>query len=654
MSHALWQPSEQYRRQSNLWRFMQFVNTEWRTSFCDYDATYRWSIEHKAEFWQGVWRFCAIESSNAWTEVLSRTQTFPGYEWFSGARLNFAQNLLRQHKVYPDKPALICRGENSTRRQLTYAELYSQVARLSQAMRALGVQCGDRVAGYMPNTAQTVVAMLASASLGAVWSSCSPDFGVNAVVDRFGQIAPKLLFVSDGYFYKGQPINTLAKVKQIRDAIGGIGQIIVVPFISETPDISQLPGALLFDKVLAAQSDTHCEFEQLPFNHPLYILYSSGTTGAPKCIVHGAGGTLIQHLKELQLHTDIKPEDTVFYYTTCGWMMWNWLVSALATGASVVLYDGSAFHPDAQHLLHIAQQENISVFGASAKYLSALQKSGVKPAQSLALPALRTVLSTGSPLSGELFDYVYRDVKTEVQLSSISGGTDIISCFALGNPLLPVYRGELQCRGLGMEVAVYNDAGAAVVEQTGELVCKPPFPSMPVSFWNDPGAHKYRKAYFNKFPGVWAHGDFARLTARGGLVIEGRCDAVLNPGGVRIGTAEIYRPVESLSQVLEAIAVAQSWRDDVRIILFVKLTPGTTLNDELRAKIKETIRLQASPRHVPAKILQVEDIPRTVSGKIVELAVTHVIHQRPVNNIDALANPQALEQFKNRPELQED
>jgi acetoacetyl-CoA synthetase len=654
MPTVLWQPSEQYRQQSNLWRFIQYVNADLHAAFSDYETVYQWSIDHKAEFWQYVWRFCAIVSSQSWSQVLSESESFPGYEWFRGARLNFAQNLLRHRWLDPDKTALIFRGENDTRRQFSYAQLYTQVARLSHAMRDLGVGCGDRVAAYLPNTPQTVIAMLAATSIGAVWSSCSPDFGVNAVVDRFGQIEPKLLFVSDGYFYKGKAIETLAKAKQIQDNIGSITHTVVLPFISDRPDLSRLSKALLFDELVASQTDAHCHFEQLPFHHPLYILYSSGTTGAPKCIVHGAGGTLIQHLKELQLHTDIKPDDTVFYYTTCGWMMWNWLVSTLATGATVVLYDGAPFYPEPERLIDIAHQENISVFGTSAKYLSALHKSGAKPARRLELPALRTVLSTGSPLSAELYEYVYHDLSVRVQLSSISGGTDIISCFALGNPLLPVHSGELQCRGLGMDVAVYNEAGVAVVGQTGELVCKPPFPSMPTRFWNDPGAQKYRHAYFEKYPGVWSHGDFALLTERGSLIIQGRCDAVLNPGGVRIGTAEIYRPVEQLPQVQEAIAVAQSWRDDTRIVLFVKLTPGITLDEELKAKLREVIRLHASPRHVPAKILQVDDIPRTVSGKIVELAVTHVIHQRPVDNIDALANPEALAQFSNRPELQED
>jgi acetoacetyl-CoA synthetase len=509
---------------------------------------------------------------------------------------------------------------------------------------------GDRVVGFMPNVPETVVAMLAAASIGATWSSCSPDFGIQGVLDRFGQIAPKVLFTADGYFYGGKTLDSLAPIAGVLAQLPSVQQVVVVPYVSATPDFTTLRNATHYrDFGMAGQA---LAFAALPFDHPLYILYSSGTTGVPKCIVHGAGGTLLQHQKEHLLHSDLKPGDRLLYFTTCGWMMWNWLVSVLAVGATAVLYDGSPTYPDARVLWRIAESEKLAVFGTSARYLAAIEKEGVRPGAEFRLDALRTLLSTGSPLAPEGFEYVYRDIKADVQLSSISGGTDIVSCFVLGSPVLPVYRGEIQCRGLGMRVEIFDEDGHPIIGRPGELVCTAPFPSMPVGFWNDPDGSRYRAAYFERFPNVWCHGDYAALTGHGGVIIYGRSDAVLNPGGVRIGTAEIYRQVEKLDEVLESLAVGQDWKNDVRVILFVRLRAGVTLSDSLQQKIRETIRSNTTSRHVPARIIAVPDIPRTISGKIVELAVRNVIHGRPVKNTDALANPQALDHFRNLPELE--
>jgi acetoacetyl-CoA synthetase len=534
----------------------------------------------------------------------------------------------------------------------TYAELRRVVARLAGALRDAGVGPGDRVAGFLPNCPEAVIAMLAATSLGATWSSCSPDFGVQGVLDRFGQIRPKVLFTADGYRYNGKRIDSMARIGGVLEQLEGVERVVLVPFLDPEPEISALPGAIGWHEFLS--DETKLEFAQLPFDHPLYILYSSGTTGVPKCIVHGVGGTLLQHAKEHRLHTDIGREDVVFYFTTCGWMMWNWLVSGLATGATLVLYDGNPFHPGPEALWKIAEEEGITVFGTSAKYLAAVEKASYAPGRHHVLERLRAILSTGSPLMPASFDFVYRDIKADVQLASISGGTDIVSCFALGSPVLPVYRGELQCRGLGMAVEIFDDQGRSHVDEPGELVCTRPFPSMPVGFWNDPDGSKYRAAYFERFPGTWHHGDWARLTPHGGLIIYGRSDAVLNPGGVRIGTAEIYRQVEKLEEIVESLAVGQDWGDDQRVVLFVRLREGMTLDEVLQAKIRKTIRENTTPRHVPAKILQVHDIPRTLSGKIVELAVRNVVHGRAVKNTDALANPEALEEFRGRPELAEE
>ena len=612
----------------------------------DYASLYAWSIEAPTDFWDAVWQFCGIESAVGYRCVLREAGRMPGAKWFEGATLNFAENLLAPAR---EGPALKFANERGDHMTLSWSELRRQVASVAARLRALGVSRGDRVAAFIANRPEAVVAMLATASLGAVWSSCSPDFGADAVLDRFGQIRPKVLFATDGYFYNGKSIDSMPSVRAIAARLPELAAVVIVPYRSAAPDIAGLAHAELFDESLAATREL--VFEAVAFDAPLYILYSSGTTGVPKCIVHGVGGTLLQHRKEHVLHTDVKPGDVVFYFTTCGWMMWNWLVSALASGATLMLYDGAPSHPDPGVLWRLAERERIAVFGTSAKYLSALEKSGYEPLAHHSLPALRSILSTGSPLAPASFDYVYAKIKEDVQLASIAGGTDLISCFALGNPLLPVYRGELQCRGLGMRVEIYTADGRSVRGEKGELVCTAPFPSMPIGFWNDADGRKYHAAYFERFANVWHHGDYAELTAHDGLVIYGRSDAVLNPGGVRIGTAEIYRIVEQLPEIAESIVVGQDWGDDTRIVLFVRLQPGATLDAALERRVRAAIRRRASPRHVPAKILAVADIPRTMNGKIVELAVREAIHGRPIGNRDALANPEALAFFVNRPEL---
>jgi acetoacetyl-CoA synthetase len=613
-------------------------------------------------FWSAVWKFCDVVATprgdeRPWDEVVvGLDRMLPpaeeGPRWFEGARLNFAENLLRHRG---SREALVFWNEEGRQRARTYDELYREVAIVASVLRGMGVGIGDRVAGFMPNIPETVVAMLATSSIGAIWTSCSPDFGVTSVLDRLGQIKPKVLFSVDGYRYATKIHDCLERVSEIADQIPEIELVIVVDYASSNPDVSGIRSAVRYSYVLADSGEEApvLSFEQLPFDHPLYIMYSSGTTGLPKCMVHSSGGTLLQHLKELVLHTDLKPEDTIFYFTTCGWMMWNWLVSSLATGATVVLYDGSPVHPDPNILMDMAEKEKITVFGTSAKYISLIEKEGLRPRDSHDLSALRTILSTGSPLLPESYDYVYESVKEDVCLSSISGGTDLISCFALGNPFSPVYRGEIQARGLGMKVDAFDDTGNAVLGASGELVCTMPFPSMPIRFWNDESGELYRKAYFDRYPGAWCHGDWIEITQSGGLVISGRSDATLNPAGVRIGTAEIYRQVEQLPEVLEAIVVGQEWEGDTRVVLFVRLRDGVELDMALQDIIRKHIRTNATPRHVPSKILQVADIPRTRSGKISELAVSNVIHGRAIENTAALANPEALEFYRNRSELDE-
>jgi acetoacetyl-CoA synthetase len=572
----------------------------------------------------------------------------PGAKWFEDTRLNFAENLLVRDD---DHVAIVFANERDARRQLTYRELRAEVGRVAAGLREMGIGPGDRVAGFVPNLPETLVAMLATTSLGAAWTSCSPDFGINGVLDRFGQVAPRVLFAADGYFYSGKTLDSLAPVRGVLEKLPSVERVVVIPYVAARPDLTGLPNAVHFGEF--GRGGAAPEFARVPFDTPLFVMYSSGTTGVPKCIVHGVGGTLLQHRKEHLLHGDLKPDDRLFFFTTCGWMMWNWLASALATGCTLVLYEGSPFAPDRDVLWRLAERERVTHFGTSPKYLSALQKDGGAPGRDFDLGALRTVFCTGSPLAPEQFDYVHAAVKTDVHLASISGGTDIISCFCLGNPWLPVYRGEIQSPGLGMQTQVFDDAGRPVREQQGELVCTAPFPSMPIGFWNDADGAKYRAAYFERFDGVWCHGDHAVHTAHGGFLILGRSDAVLNPGGVRIGTAEIYRQVEKLDEILESLAVGQDWDNDVRVVLFVRLRPGVALDAALEKRIRDTIRANTTPRHVPARIVAVPDIPRTISGKIVELAVRNVIHGRPVRNTDALANPQALEHFRDRPELRD-
>ena len=647
MTEPLWQPAPERAANTHLARFIQLIGQKLDPSVRDWDSLYHFSIDRPADFWTAVWEFGDVVSSRRGKAVDENWPEMPGTRFFPEARLNFAENLLKHRD---ERSALIFAGEDGAMRHISYAELYQQVARVAEGLKAAGVSEGDRVAGYLPNLPETVIAMLAASSIGAVWSSCSPDFGVQGVLDRFGQIEPKVLFACAAYRYNGKNFDCLGRVRELAENIPSIERIVIAPFMDPDPDLTGLDRAISWDDFTNNGAEA-IEFAQLPFDHPLYILYSSGTTGVPKCIVHGAGGTLLQHLKELMLHTDLKRDDRLFYFTTCGWMMWNWLVSGLAVGSTVVLYDGSPFYPDGNVLWDLADEVGISVFGTSAKWIAACDKSGIKPRETHELEDLKAILSTGSPLLPESFDYVYRQIKADVQLSSISGGTDIVSCFALGNPLLPVYKGELQCRGLGMKVEIRADDGRVVVDETGELTCSQPFPCMPVRFWNDPDGAKYRAAYFETHPGIWSHGDYARLTPRGGVVIYGRSDATLNPGGVRIGTAEIYRQVEKLDEVLESICVGQDFDGDVRVVLFVRLRDGVVLGDDLRDRIRKTIRANTTPRHVPAKVIAVPDIPRTVSGKITELAVRDVIHGRAVKNTSALANPEALEHYRDLAEL---
>ncbi len=646
----LWRPSPARIQDANLTRFIGCVNARRGTRLREYRELYAWSLIEPASFWSELARFGDVRAEWGTGPVIENPGCMPGARFFPDTRLNFAENLLR---FDDDQPALVFCNERGTRRSLSYRELRSEVARVAEGLRAAGIVAGDRVAGFLPNLPETAIAMLATASIGATFSSCSPDFGVRGVLDRFGQISPRVLFTADGYFYAGKQLDSLQPMSEVLAKLPSVERVVVIPYADAQPQLSRLgdaaPRACLWREF--GTGPALPKFVPLPFNHPLYILYSSGTTGVPKCIVHGAGGTLLQHQKEHLLHTDLKRSDRLFYFTTCGWMMWNWLMSGLASGATLVLYDGSPFHPQPGVLWHMAQEERITIFGTSAKYLAALEKSTFVPAASVDLTALRTILSTGSPLLPEGFDYVYRSVKADLQLASISGGTDIVSCFALGCPTQPVYRGEIQCRGLGMAVEIFDDAGRPLRGERGELVCTAPFPSMPVGFWNDPDGAKYRAAYFERFPGVWHHGDYASLTEHDGIVIYGRSDAVLNPGGVRIGTAEIYSAVESLPQILEALAVGQDWQGDVRVVLFVRLKSGVELDEALKKEIRDAIRTQTTPRHVPAKIIAVPDIPRTLSGKVTELAVRNVIHGLPVKNVDALANAGALEHFRDLPEL---
>jgi len=626
---------------------MELARTELDPGILEYRDLHAYSIENPAEFWRAVWEFCEIVGYPG-NETVTGLETMTGAKWFPGARLNFAENLLR----YRDgQAAILFKSETGETAELSYQDLYTAVAQTASALRAEGVEAGDRVAGYMPNLPETVIAMLAATSIGAMWSSCSPDFGIDGVVDRLGQIEPKVLFCAAAYSYNGKTHDCLDKVRSIVKSIPSILKTVVVPYANPAAKLGKIRAAVWLQDFVD-QEAAEIEFVRLPFDHPLYIMYSSGTTGVPKCITHGAGGTLLQHQKEHVLHTNLRRSDRICYFTTCGWMMWNWLVSSLAVGATIVLYDGSPFYPSATAMFDLIDEFSVTVFGTGAKSISGWEKAGVKPRQSHQLNSLLTLLSTGSPLSPESYDYVYSEIKQNLCLSSISGGTDIISCFVPGCPILPVYRGEIQCAGLGMAVAIKRDDGSeADIDETGELCCTLPFPAMPVFFWGDEDGSKYRSAYFEKFPGIWAQGDFAKKTEHGGYVIFGRSDSTLNPAGVRIGTSEIYRQVENLDEVLESLCVGQDWDDDVRVVLFVKLRQGITLDEGLQDRIRKAVRQNTTPRHVPARIVQVADIPRTISGKIVELAVRNVIHGRPVSNVDALANPEALELYRDLPEL---
>lgn len=652
MGKKLWEPSPDKIQNANMTRFMNFLKEKRNLDFTLYEDLYDWSIANRAAFWSALWDFSEVITSKAYDNVLENPDEMLGSKWFLGARLNFAENLLRYRDEHP---ALIFISEPEDRSPvtLTYKELYDQVARLAKALRDSGIKAGDRVVGFLPNFNETVVAMLAAASLGAVWSSCSPDFGQQGVLDRFGQIQPKILFTADGYFYNGKTFDSLQRVSEILRDLPDIEKVVVIPFANSNPDISIIPNSILYENFLSKESGGEIQFEQLPFDHPLYILYSSGTTGIPKCMVHGAGGTLLQHYKELVLHSNLTREDKIFYFTTSGWMMWHWLISSLAVGATILLFDGSPFYPDSGRLFKLAQDQGMTIFGTSARYIAAVEKSELKPQDKFNLEELKAMLSTGSPLTEENFEFVYRHIKSDLQLASISGGSDIISCFALGNPIGAVFAGELQCRGLGMNVDVFDESGKSIKNQKGELVCMASFPSQPIYFWNDSDYSKYKKAYFEVYPNIWRHGDYAELTEHNGMIIYGRSDATLNPGGVRIGTAEIYRQVEAFDEILDSLVVGQNWQDDVRVILFVKLAEGVEFNDDLMKKIKTTIRTNCTPRHVPAKIIPIRDIPYTISGKKVELAVKKMIEGEPVLNRDALGNPEALDLYKDIPELKE-
>jgi acetoacetyl-CoA synthetase len=634
-----------------MYRFINFINEKYSQNFTEYPSLYQWSIENIPDFWAAMWEFAGIKASKPYGQIIDDLGKMPGAKWFSGTRLNFAENLLRYRD---NQTALIFKGEDQVAARMTYAELYDEVARVAISLRAAGVKSADRVVGFMPNMPETIIAMLAATSIGATWSSCSPDFGIKGVLDRFGQIQPKVIFTADGYFFKGKHLDSLERISNIIKKLPSIEKLVVVPYTEKNPDINGLPNAILYNDFKSSESNLEIEFEQLSFDHPLYIMYSSGTTGLPKCMVQSAGGILIHHLKELMLHTDLKREDTIFYFTTCGWMMWNWLISSLAVGATLVLFDGNPFHPDPGALWKMAQDDKITIFGTSAGYIAALQNAGVKPGKTYDLTPLKSVLSTGSPLSMEGFEFIYQGVKEDLQLASISGGTDLNGCFALGNPIGPVYSGELQCRGLAMKVMAFDEDGKSVINQQGELVCAAPFPSMPIYFWSDPEGKKYHDAYFDVYPNVWRHGDYIVINEQGGVTIYGRSDATLNPGGVRIGTAEIYRQVDRLKEIEDSVVVGQDWKNDVRVILFVKMAEGYELTDGIVNKIKNAIRTNASPRHVPTKILAIPDVPYTHNMKKVELAVKKVVHNQPVLNKDSLRNPEALDYYADIKELQED
>ncbi|MBM3131757.1 MAG: acetoacetate--CoA ligase [Chloroflexi bacterium] len=643
MNRLLWQPSEETKNRANMTRFMRFVNERYRLSCSEYDELYRWSIENIPELWAAVWDFTGIEASRGYDRVVDDLGKFPGAMWFEGARLNFARNLLRYSD---DHPALIFKGEGDLAASMTYAELHGAVARLAKSLRAMGVKPSDRVVAYMPNLMETVIAMLAATSIGAIWSSCATDLGVNAVLDRFGQIEPRVLFTVDGYLYKGKAFSSLENAGAIARGLPSLRKVIVIRYLGTKADIGQIPHAVFWDDFMEGGVAPGIDFEQLPFSHPAVVMFSSGTTGKPKCIVQSAGGLLLNQRKELMLHADLKREDRIMYMTTCSWMMWNWMVSALGIGATVVLYEGNAMHPDEYAMFRLIENEKISVFGTSATFINQCRRQGLEPGERFDLSSLREMCQTGSPLSAEGFEYVYRAIKRDLHFNSISGGTDINGCFAIGCPLVPVLAGELQRWGLGMKMKCYSAEGRPVADEVGELVCESPAPSMPLYFWNDPDGRKYREAYFGTYPGTWRHGDYVMVHSdTGGITFYGRSDALLKPSGVRIGTAEIYNVIESIEGIADSVAVGQEWKGDQRVILFVKLANGHCLTDDLKRKISTALRERASPRHVPAEIIEVSDIPYTHNGKKVEVAITAVLHGKPVLNRDALANPQSLDHY---------
>ena len=643
MNTILWKPSKDQINSSQLEAFRLQVNSRFNLKIENYSELHSWSISNINDFWKAIWGFMAIKCSSNYNQVVDDENKMPGAKWFDGLLFNFAENILR---IKSDKAAIIFQSENADSKIISYNELYDEVEKVASTLRKMGIKNGDRIVGIMPNLAETVIAMLATTSIGAIWSSCSPDFGTQGILDRFTQINPKIIFASDGYFYKGKSFDSLNKLKDLLNHLPSVRKVIITPFVRENPDISSINNSLVWNDFIDPKPNPII-FEQVPFNHPLYIMYSSGTTGKPKSIVHGAGGTLIQHLKELRLHTDININDTVFYFTTCGWMMWNWLVSNLAIGSTILLYDGSPFHPDRNSMWDMIDNYKVSHFGTSPKFLETCRDTKLSPIKTHSLKSLKSILSTGSPLVEECFEYVYKHIKKNIQLSSISGGTDIISCFALGNPILPVINGEIQCLGLGMDVAAFNKNGEDLVNKKGELVCKKAFPSMPVYFWNDKNGKKFFDAYFNKFKNVWHHGDFIEINNYGGIKIFGRSDATLNPGGIRIGTAEIYRVVDRFDAVNDSLVIGQSINDDERVILFIIISNGYKFSNKLVHDIKKTIFKECSPRHVPEIILEAKDIPYTINGKKVEIAVKKVINGENVENKDALKNPEALDLFKN-------
>ena len=651
MNEPLWKPNPELIENATITKFARFAGELWGAELDSFDTLHKWSADCSEEFWETIWKFCDVRSSNISSVTVQDREQMPGAVWFPYAQLSFTENLLRRND---DGAAIISRGEAKADRIISYAELNQEVNRLARAFRALGIEPGDRIVAYMPNIPETVVCMLAAASCGAVWSSCSPDFGARGVIDRFGQVAPKVIISVDGYTYNGKKFDISEKLAEILKNLPTVEKFLIVPYLDE-PTSHQLPGAVTLSEFVDGHSAEPIDYLQLPFNHPLFILFSSGTTGAPKCIVHGVGGTLLQHLKEHRLHVNLKKDDRLFFFTTCGWMMWNWLVSAFASEATIVLYEGSPFIPDENAFFDYIEDYSIDYFGISAKYIDFISKSGIRPKDTHDLSTLKTLMSTGSPLNPEGFDYVYDAIKEDICLSSISGGTDLISCFVLGNPTLPVWRGEIQCKGLGMDIAVFDDRGNEVESGVkGELVCRNSFPSMPVGFWKDEDGSRYQSAYFDTFPGLWRHGDYVEITEHGGMIVYGRSDAVLNPSGVRIGTAEIYRQAEQVDEVVESLVIGQRWDGDTRIVLFVRLRDEVSLDNELKQKIKTIIRTNASPRHVPAKIIHVADIPRTKNGKITEVAVRKIVHGESIDNIEALDNPEALEIYRDIPDLQKD